>query len=172
MQTRTFTRFLAALLLLLASLGLTLGQTTRYVSTTGINTDPATATSWATSTTNLQGAINSLTATGGEVWVATGVYHPTGITNPPFSERDNSVSMKAGVAIYGSFRGHETALNQRPVVNPGAPGSTTLSGEIGDPNSMTDNSYHVIQNNQGLTNTAILDGFVVADGYASSTLNP
>ena len=32
-----------------------LAQTTRFVSTTGTNTDPASTTSWATSTTDLPG---------------------------------------------------------------------------------------------------------------------
>ena len=51
--------FFIFLLLSLSGLnGLAFAQTTRFVSTTGTNTDPASATSWATSTTNLQGAMD------------------------------------------------------------------------------------------------------------------
>lgn len=45
--------------------------------------------------------------------------------------------------------------------------TTTLSGEIGDPASTTDNSHHVISNPAGLTTTAILDGFIITGGYVN-----
>ena len=119
--------------------------TTRYVSTTGINTDPESATSWATSTSDLQGAINSLPETGGEVWVAAGLYLPT-----TSDGRGVSFAMRNNVAIYGGFAGYETSLSNRPSVNPnlgaptvGAPSSSTLSGDIGTPNDNSDNSYHI-----------------------------
>ncbi len=133
-------------------------QITRYVSATGTNTNPASATSWATSTTNLQGAINSLSATGGAVWVARGLYKPTTGT-----DRSISFSMRSGVSILGGFVGTETALVDRVLTYPL---STTLSGELGDPASTTDNSYHLISNPSGLTTTAILDGFVITGGSA------
>ncbi len=134
-------------------------QVTRYVSTTGTNNNPATATSWATSTTNLQGAINA-SASGNEVWVAKGTYKPTSTTAP--TDRTASFAMKNGVAIYGGFAGGETLLTARNwPANP-----TLLSGEIGDPASTTDNSYHVISNPAGLTTTALLDGFIVTSGRA------
>jgi hypothetical protein len=147
-------------------------QTIRYVSSTGANTDPVSATSWATSTTNLQGAINSLSATGGEVWIANGLYKPTTMAGP--DSQTVSFSMRPNVAIYGNFVGNETLFNQRPILNmpPGISqsSSTTLSGEIGDPGSTSDNSYHVIYNAPGLTNTAILDGFVITGGNANGAL--
>jgi hypothetical protein len=49
---RTITR-LGGLLALWLTLTVARGQTIRYVTTLGTNTNPATATSWATSTTNL-----------------------------------------------------------------------------------------------------------------------
>lgn len=151
----------------------TFAQTTRFVSTTGTNTDPASATSWATSTTNLQGAINSLSVTGGQVWVAAGVYKPGGNAN---TNRSISFQMRNNVTLYGGFVGNETLLSQRPVINPIAgsggasqPSSTTLSGEIGNPGSTTDNSFHVFNHPSilSLNSTARLDGVVISGGYAS-----
>lgn len=69
---RPFQAGLFSLLLLLGNLSVQ-AQTTRYVSTTGTNSDPASATSWATSTTNLQGAIDEVAPTSGTVYVAAGV---------------------------------------------------------------------------------------------------
>ncbi len=157
-------RFLPALSLFwLLVAGLTAqAQTIRYVSTTGTNATPATATSWATSTTDLQGAINASSAND-QVWVAGGTYKPGGNAN---TNRTISFAMKNGVVIYGGFAGGETSLSQRPAVNLTTPSNTTLSGEIGNPASTIDNSYHVISNPSGLTTTAILDGFVITGGNA------
>ncbi|OIN55593.1 choice-of-anchor Q domain-containing protein [Arsenicibacter rosenii] len=173
---RLLTVMLCSLLLNIVFCTVSRAQITRYVSMTG-TTAPAAATSWATSTTDLQGAIDASQA-GDQVWVASGVYKPTTTTN-----RDISFSMKAGVAIYGGFAGTETALSQRPTVNPvsatgrfSTPGSSTLSGDLnGDdgPNftNRNDNSYHVINNpaSLSLTNTAILNGFVITGGNANNS---
>ncbi len=167
-RTARFTPLYRVLFLLLLTSLTSLAQTIRYVSTTGTNTNPATATSWATSTTNLQGAIAASSATD-QVWVKAGIYKPTTTTGP--ASRTISFAMKAGVAIYGGFAGTETTLNQRPVQNltTGAsqPSATTLSGDIGTLGTNTDNSYHVISNPTGLTTTAILDGFVITGGNAN-----
>ena len=149
-------------------------QITRFVSTTGTNTNPATATSWATSTTNLQGAINA-SAANDVVWVARGVYRPGGNAN---TNRSISFALKNGVVIYGGFVGSETLLSQRPAVSPVAgpggaaqPSSTTLSGEIGNPSSIADNSFHVINNpaSLSLNSTARLDGVVITGGKANGS---
>jgi predicted outer membrane repeat protein len=137
-----------------------LGQITRYVSTTGTNTNPASATTWASSTSSLQGAINSLTATGGQVWVRAGIYYPGGPTN---TDPDANFSMRNNVAVYGGFVGNEATLNQRPAVNPmlGSPSSTTLSGVMSS--TVSSNVKNVITN-LNTNNTAILDGVVVMGG--------
>jgi len=157
----------ALLIFALLLTGLTTqAQTTRYVSTTGTNTNPASATSWATSTTNLQGAIDASGVT--QVWVATGIYRPTTVS----TNRGASFAMKNGVAIYGGFVGTETALTDRPAINPvsGSPSSSTLSGDIDNsPADNTDNSRHVIFNPPGLTTTAILDGLVITGGNADGS---
>ena len=153
---------------------LSFAQTIRFVTTTGTNSNPADAISWASSTTNLQGAIDAVEAAGGgEVWVAAGVYKPGGNTN---TDRTISFSMKNGVAIYGGFTGNENSLIQRPTFNPisGQPSSSTLSGEIGNPSTKADNSYHIIFNS-GLIHTAVLNGFIVtggnADGLSGNSAN-
>jgi hypothetical protein len=143
-----------------------LAQITRFVSPTGTNNDPSVAITWATSTTDLQGAINASTY-GDQIWVAAGTYKPGGNTN---ADRNTSFSMKTDVAIYGGFVGNETTRTSRPMINPvaGQPSSSSLSGEIGESGSTTDNSYHVISNSN-LTTTAVLDGFVITGGAAGSS---
>ena len=127
-------------------------QTTRYVSTTGI-TPAASATSWATSTTDLQGAINA-SQPGDQVWVAQGTYRPAS---------GSSFSMLPGVAIYGGFRGTETSLSERLSVNP-----VTTEGRPGHPSNTTlaGNGSRVINNpaSLSLTRSAVLDGFVITGG--------
>ncbi|WP_020602408.1 choice-of-anchor Q domain-containing protein [Spirosoma spitsbergense] len=147
-------------LLLLSSLPALAQTTTRYVSLTGTNSNPASATSWATATSDLQGAIRASTA-GHQVWVAKGIYKPT-----TGNDRTISFVMRPGVEIYGGFAGTETSLSQRPKPDLTAPSSTTLSGNIGIEKNADDNSYHVINNPPGLTADAILDGFVITGGYA------
>ena len=134
--------------------------------TDGTNANPAAATTWATSTTDLQGAINA-SAAGDQVWVATGTYKPGGNAN---TDINISFAMKNEVSILGGFpaTGSPTLTERNPTSL-----TTVLSGDIGEVGNGTpsignvsDNSYHVI-NNSGLTRTAVLDGFVIRDGYAS-----
>ena len=136
------------------------GGVKRYVSATGTNPTAANATSWATATPDLQGAINASTAYD-QVWVQGGVYKPTNNL-----DRTRSFSMKDRVSIYGGFRGTETTLAERPTT---FPSSSTLSGELGNPFTSNDNSYHVIRNPSGLAITSVLDGFVITGGNASGT---
>lgn len=159
---------LCVLFFILLSLGLTASaQVTRYVSTTGTNSNPISATSWATSTTDLQGVINA-SEVNDQVWVATGTYKPGGNQN---TNRSISFVLKNEVAIYGGFRGTEANLAQRLPITLSMPSSSTLSGDINTPGNATDNSYHVINNPNTLTNSAILDGFVVTSGNSNAS-NP
>jgi hypothetical protein len=146
------------------SLSVSVAQTIRYVSQGGSNPDPATATAWSSSTPDLLGAINA-SAPGDQIWVASGTYKPGGNAN---TNRSLSFLLKNELTIYGGFTGSESSLNQRPALNPitGQPGSSTLSGEINDPATTADNSYHVIRSG-GVNQTAVLDGFVVVGGHAN-----
>ncbi|MES2774450.1 MAG: hypothetical protein V4722_09710 [Bacteroidota bacterium] len=113
--------------------------------------------SWTDAFTTLPAAI-SASCSGAQIWVAAGTYKPTATNN-----RDLSFALINGVTIYGGFpnTGTPTLAQRNPVSN-----VTTLSGEIGVA-GISDNSYHVISNGAGLTNTAILDGFVISDGNAN-----
>ncbi|GAB4041679.1 choice-of-anchor Q domain-containing protein [Spirosoma gilvum] len=139
----------------------------RYVSGTGTNTVPSSATSWATSTSDLQGAINSLTATGGQVWVAAGLYKPGGDAN---TDRAVSFSMTSGIDLYGGFMGNEITLTERQLT---IPSSTTLSGDIGVEDDSTDNSYHVLffVSYRGTETQTGIDGFVITQGRADGPLD-
>ncbi len=128
--------------------------------------------SWATAFPDLQLALTyPCTSTPAEIWVAGGTYKPTSGT-----DRSVSFALKNGVAIYGGFAGSETALNQRPEINPVSggpdavrPSSSTLSGDIGTVGNANDNSYHVVTSSQGVTATTILDGFVITGGNANDS---
>jgi Fungalysin metallopeptidase (M36)/PKD-like domain/Fungalysin/Thermolysin Propeptide Motif len=117
---------------------------------------------WATAYQKLEDALNaSVVCAPSQVWVAAGTYKPTSTTN-----RDISFAMKNNLAVYGGFptTGNPTFAQRNTVNN-----ITTLSGDIGIANDATDNSYHVISNASGLNNTAVLDGFVIANGNANGT---
>jgi len=108
--------------------------------------------SWADAC-ELQTALG-LAAAGDEIWVQAGIYKATTGT-------DSTISfvLKNGVAIYGGFLGSETAREQRDwESNP-----TILSGEIGNPEVHTDNTYHVVRAD-GVDASAVLDGFIIEHG--------
>lgn len=98
---------------------------------------------------------------GDTLWMAKGVYKPTSS-----SDRNFRFNIEEGIHIYGGFAGFETRLSQRNwKKNP-----TVLSGNIGDPNSETDNSYNVLFFNGiivPITNSTRIDGIIIEDGYAS-----
>jgi len=142
--------FFVFLLIILTSTSFAL---TRYVTSAGSGS--MNGSSWinAYPSASLQLAIN-LSASGDEVWVATGIYYPT-----TSNTRTISFNMKNNVSIYGSFMGTETSITQRNLM---AGLSSTLSGGIGTV-GIGDNSYHVISNSN-LNNTALIDGFIISDG--------
>jgi predicted outer membrane repeat protein len=155
-QTARFAPAYQVLFFLLLTTFTTQAQVIRYVSMTGTNANPATATSWATSTNNLQGAINA-SAANDQVWVRAGTYKPTTTT-----DRSISFNIPNGVKVYGGFAGTETTTDQRPAGQP----LTTLSGEIGNTATTADNSYHVVQFYRANTQTR-LDGFAITGGNAN-----
>ncbi|CAN5639543.1 hypothetical protein BH09BAC4_BH09BAC4_04240 [soil metagenome] len=145
-------------------------HTSRYVKPTASGS--ANGSSWANASASLQVIINA-SASGDQVWVAGGTYKPTSTT-----DRTVSFAMKNGVGIYGGFAGTETALSQRPPINPVAqpglvsqPSSTTLSGDIDNDGTRANNSYHVLSNpaSLSLTPTALLDGIVITGGNANGS---
>ena len=114
-------------------------------------------TSWDDAYTDLQDALTAAAA-GDEIWVAASTYKPTDST-----DRAIAFEMVEGVGIYGGFAGSETERSERDWdANP-----TVLSGDIGTAGSTGDNSYHVVVAGSTVTETAVLDGFVVTGGRAS-----
>ncbi len=107
--------------------------------------------SWVTAYQTVQEGLDDAADRGGEVWVAKGTYHPTDSGN-----REISFQLKPGVALYGGFKGTESALDQRDW----EANVTILSGDIGKPGDNSDNSYHVVQG----ANDATIDGFTVTGG--------
>jgi len=74
--------------------------------------------SWTNAYTTIEAAFaNSIV--GDKIWIAQGVYKPTGTT------RSTTYNIPNGVEVYGSFAGTETNVNQRDFSN--GP-TTTLNG--------------------------------------------
>jgi len=121
--------------------------------------------SWNDAYVDLQeGLANALDSD--EIWVAEGSYRP-GIT------RADTFQLRNNVALYGGFAGTETSIGQRDVnVH-----QTILNGDLlGDDyhrfvnghavwSGLGDNSHHIVTGS-GTDATAVLDGFVIAHGYA------
>jgi hypothetical protein len=131
-----------------------------YVRATAM--EPADGRSWATAFPDLQAALQAATTAPPntlQIWVAAGTYTPT-IGN----DRGRSFHLVNDTALYGGFAGNETNLAQRDWrANP-----TILSGNIGDPTSVNDNSYQVVTSS--LANpTTLLDGFIITQGRANGS---
>ncbi|MFN8302443.1 MAG: T9SS type A sorting domain-containing protein [Saprospiraceae bacterium] len=119
--------------------------------------DQANGYSWATAYPDLNDAL-SQAFYGDEIWVAGGVYHPTGGGN-----RMLSFTLSSGVKLYGGFSGTETSKQQRDwVAQP-----TILSGDIGAPGQADDNSYCILYAAQ-TDSTTTVDGFVFEYGNANN----
>jgi hypothetical protein len=111
--------------------------------------------SWTNAFNDLQDALSS--ASGGhEIWAAEGTYKPTSGTS-----RSVYFQLVQDVAVYGGFAGTETGRHQRDWTSY----ETILSGDIGTTGDANDNSYHVVSG----ADDAILDGFTVTGGNASTT---
>ncbi|MCB0595114.1 MAG: DUF11 domain-containing protein, partial [Phaeodactylibacter sp.] len=122
--------------------------------------------SWTDAFTDLQDAL-AIAQSGDEIWVAEGVYYPDqGAVYTP-GERAHSFVMKNGVAIYGGFpnTGDPTFADRNWATH-----ETILSGDIGTADDNSDNSYHIIFNdNNGLNSSAVLDGFTISGGNANGS---
>lgn len=119
-----------------------------------------TGNSWGDAT-DLQTALQ-MAIFGDELWVAAGVYKPTA-----GNDRGIAFEVEEGVKLYGGFSGTETSLEQRNhLVH-----LSVLSGNIGDPASNNDNSYHVVkitgEVSIPISDETVIDGFIIEKGRAS-----
>ncbi|WP_198517120.1 InlB B-repeat-containing protein [Tenacibaculum sp. SZ-18] len=125
----------------------------------GGNNDGST---WVDAYSNLQDALDNY-ATGKEIWVAKGTYHPSGSNG-----RNNTFEISVNrTKLYGGFAGTESNFNQRDLsVN-----QTILSGDINDDdtgvsftgNNRSENAYNVLTVN---TLETTIDGFTISGGQA------
>ncbi len=119
-------------------------------------------TSWSTSIDSLQ------------IYVAKGTYKP--LYSPADDNfgndagRNNSFLMVNNVQIYGGFDPANNIVDLSDArilpTEEGIVSGSILSGEIGTPNDLTDNTYQVFISS-GSVGTAILDGFSITRGYAN-----
>ena len=111
--------------------------------------------SWTDAYTDLQVALTSALS-GSQIWVAEGTYKPGG-------DRTSTFQLKNGVGLYGGFPqgGGDGTMGSRDPWR----FTTILSGDIGVPDTATDNCYHVLTGN-GTDSTALVDGFQVTAGQA------
>jgi Chlamydia polymorphic membrane protein (Chlamydia_PMP) repeat len=123
--------------------------------------------SWTTAYTGLLPALTAAVS-GVEIWVAEGVYYPGAYVSSTFA-------LTGGVALYGGFAATETLRTQRDW----AAHVTILSGDIDRDDANADgnhiaetwadihgNNANTIVTGNGVTWTAVLDGFTVTAGSA------
>ena len=123
--------------------------------------------SWSTAFVNLQDALMQAgSGIGDEIRVAQGTYWPDRSVETPSGSGSRSATfeLRSGVAVLGGYAGYGAP-------NPDARNitayETLLSGDIGYPETSTDNSYHVVTaNNVG--STAVLEGCTIAYGHSSA----
>lgn len=133
---------------------------------------------WGSASNDLQLMINN-SVPGDQVWVATGTYLPVRpaydltITDP--KNRNNAFVMKAGVKIYGGFKGIESSLSERKF----ADYVTTLSGDFNGNDQISgsgitlsiknngENAFHVIIATRDNGSVGTLDGFTINGGNAN-----
>lgn len=122
--------------------------------------------SWTNAFNYLQEALAVVQA-GQTIWMAEGVYTPDQGTSCTYTLGDPQTSfmLVSGVAIAGGFPAGGGAPQQR---NPDRY-QTVLSGDIGLPGSMADNSCHVVMAVDCNVGT-ILDGLTIAYGNAGGGL--
>ncbi|MGZ9585772.1 S-layer homology domain-containing protein [Paenibacillus marinisediminis] len=129
--------------------------------------------SWTHAYTDLHQALTEAGKEGKtEVWIAKGTYMPSGNMSADDVRRMH-FEMMNGVAIRGGFEGSEDVqsssasdilANRQFKKN-----ETILSGDIDKDGKLDNNVYNVFVNN-GLNNTAVLDGVTITGGNADGWL--
>ncbi|MFT4696676.1 MAG: putative outer membrane repeat protein [Urechidicola sp.] len=113
-------------------------------------------TNWENAFFDLQDAL-TIADSSTVILVAQGTYFPTN-----GDDRTQSFTVSDGVQLYGGFLGNEINISDRNIIeNP-----TILSGDIGNTEDKSDNSYHVLYA-IGVDSTTIIDGFFIENGNAN-----
>ena len=148
------------LLLIFAFLGLNLTAQITYVDINASGNNDGS--NWDNAYNDLTQALVSTLS--GEIWVASGTYHPGG-SNP---DSLSAFIVFGDPALYGGFEGIETSIDQRDITaNP-----TILSGDLNNddlPNNFDsfkdDNTLHVIVvDTLEFTDQIVIDGFTIKGG--------
>ena len=117
--------------------------------------------SWTNAFTHLQDAINYGCSPKRNIYVAQGTYYPDKGNSITPGDRSATFALQDSSGIYGGFPSGGSVFNNRnPTAYP-----TILDGNIGNPITQTDNSYHVVT--IGGNNT-VLDGITIQNGYANN----
>ncbi|MHC4846348.1 MAG: right-handed parallel beta-helix repeat-containing protein [Planctomycetota bacterium] len=130
----------------------------------GLTTGLDDGSSWADAFQGADGlqAALAVAVSGDEIFVAQGTYLASSSL-----DRAASFALKNGVTIWGSFAGGESSPDDRP---PFGTADSVLSGDLaGDDGGgmFGDNSYHILTT-AGTDLTAVIDGFVVRSGAATT----
>lgn len=107
---------------------------------------------WGNAFKNLQDAL-TVAGAGDTVWVAKGTYKPDNGTN----NRNLTFNIPSGVVLIGGFIGDETDISDR---GKWTDNLVTLTGEINNQISASDNSYNVVT----VSSNCVIDGFRIVRG--------
>jgi predicted outer membrane repeat protein len=129
------------------------GQSVIYVkpNATGLNN----GTSWLNAYSSLHLAFQ-FASSGDSIFVSKGTYLPDA-----GSDRSASFKMRSGVCLFGGFLGLETSPTQRQL----GQFPTIFSGNIGDQQDSTDNSYTILRMEKPNVSTCV-DGIEFCEGFA------
>lgn len=131
---------------------------------------------WKTAKKHLSSAID-IASENTNICVARGIYNPTSYYDlepgTPENPRLKHFRMKSGVIIYGGLVGNEDFSNFNFNDRDFQRNKTILSGDIGVKGDNSDNCYHVFYHPDGISldQSAVLDGFIISDGYADNSNN-
>ncbi len=123
-------------------------------------------TSWTHAYRNLEAAIEAA-STGDQIWVAQGTYFPFDFETEEqgFFNWRYTFNFNKDIEVYGGFLGTETFLEARnPDENP-----TILTGKLKEGNN--EFLINSVVTFSGVTNAAVLDGFIVQQGNAAKGMD-
>ncbi len=121
--------------------------------------------SWANANISLQSALENISSSTTEIWVAKGTY------TPDASDRTKSFNIISNnsIKLYGGFDGTETLISERDVEN----NPTILSGDLNNDDfgaitftnaTIAENSYNIVKVS---AEDVLIDGFTIKGGFGN-----